>query len=160
MCIVSENASAIARALPLFHRRLPSTREMVNGKAERDRSADDPAPRSQRLSSMIIVVDSRVDVDRALPEVFAKLTDVGSWPRWGSTVESFAQITPPPMQVGSRLLQVRRSGDRRIERPFEVTAFVSNELFALASPALRCSFELAPRAQGTRVRARFRVEAT
>jgi hypothetical protein len=109
---------------------------------------------------MTITFDSRIDIGRPLPDVFATLTDVGSWPRWASTVESFVQITPPPMRVGSRLLHVSRRGARRVETPFEVTALASNELFALASAALRCSFELAAQAASTRITARFEVDTT
>ncbi len=65
------------------------------------RSADQTRP-------MSIVFDSRIDIRRPLREAFSTLTDVGGWPKWASTVESFAQTSPPPVQVGSRLLQLIR----------------------------------------------------
>src|SRR6266498_1095519 len=109
---------------------------------------------------MTIRIDARVQIDRPAASVFGALTEVETWPKWASTVKVFRPTEPPPLVVGSRLLQISDRGGRRIETPFEVSALVPSKVFGLNSATLHCRFELSPVAAGTSVLARFDVEAS
>lgn len=108
---------------------------------------------------MTIAFDCAVAIDRPPSEVFAALTDLRTWPRWASTVESFVPEGPGPLGAGSAVVHTSCRGDRRIVTRFVVTALAPHETFGIESPHLRCAFTLAPDGPRTVLRTRFEAEA-
>jgi uncharacterized protein YndB with AHSA1/START domain len=70
-------------------------------------------------------------VDRPAEEVFAYLTDPDKLPEWQSMVSESRQDSPGPMDVGTRVTNVRNFLGRRIESQAEVTALEPSRRFDL-----------------------------
>lgn len=94
-------------------------------------------------------------------EVFARLIDFGKWSQWGGgNLVSMEQISPGPLQVGSQLRQVNKTGHKPTETLVQVTHLVSDQTLGIARPNLRGTFTLKPIETSTRLNASFEVEAT
>lgn len=100
-------------------------------------------------------------IHRAPAEVFAALTDFGKWPQWGGgNLVSMEQISPGPLQVGSQLRQVNKTGRQLTETLVQVTDIAPDQALAMERQNLRGAFTLEATEAGTRLNASFEVEAT
>jgi hypothetical protein len=100
-------------------------------------------------------------VIRAAPgRVFARLSDVESWPDWGGNLISMKMISEGPLQVGSRLQQVAKGGRNPTTSILEVTKYAPEQSFGIKGPNLEGVFSLEPLEADTRLHARFTVEAS
>jgi hypothetical protein len=73
---------------------------------------------------------------------------------------SMEQISSGSLQVGSQILQVTKGGRKPGESIVEVTEYVLDERFGIKGPNLEGTFVLESFEAGTRLNARFEVEAT
>jgi len=102
-----------------------------------------------------------IGINRPPSEVFAALTDFGKWPQWGGgNLVSMEQISPGPLQVGSQLRQVNKTGGKPAETLVQVTDFAPDQALALERPNLRAAFTLEPIEAATYLNASFEVEAS
>ena len=93
-------------------------------------------------------------------EVWAYLTDLGNAAEWMRGVDGLAQVTPGPLQAGSRL----RFKSRGKERESRVTALIPCERLALTSTqggiTATYTYLLAPAGDGTELTLEARCIAT
>ncbi len=108
---------------------------------------------------MQIKIDTAIVINRPPAQVFARLTDIGEWPTWGGDLVSMEQISAGPLQVGSQIRQVTRRGRKPSESLVEVTELVPDQRLGIKEPVLEGTFTLDPVEVGTRLNARFEVEA-
>ena len=102
-----------------------------------------------------------VMINRPPSEVFAGLTNFSKWPQWGGgNLVSMEQVLADPVQVGSQIRQVNRTGRKLTETLVRVTHFVPDQILGIARPNLRGTFTLEPAETGTQLNALFEVEAT
>lgn len=100
-------------------------------------------------------------IKRAPSDVFASLIDLSKWPRWGGgNLVRMEQVSAGPLQVGSQLRQVNRTGRQLIETLAQVTRFVPDQTLGIERPNLRGAFTVEPVETGTRLNTLFEVEAT
>ncbi len=100
-------------------------------------------------------------IHRAPAEVFAALTDFGNWPQWGGgNIVSVEQISPSPLQAGSQLRQVNKTGRQSTETLVQVTDFAPDQALAIERQNLRGAFTLEATEAGTRLNASFEVESS
>jgi uncharacterized protein YndB with AHSA1/START domain len=102
-------------------------------------------------------------INRPPAEVFAGLTDFGSWPKWQGGLVSVDRISAGPLQVGSQVRQIRQSG-KPAESVMEVTQLVPDQMVGVKSPgrplAWAGAFTLEPMDDGTQLTLQFEVQAT
>ncbi len=107
-------------------------------------------------------LNATITVDRPPAEVFAVLTDFDRWPRWQGGLERMEQVGPGPLQVGSRLRQVR-TGQKATDSLMEVTELVPGKVLALSSPGRPIgwhgTFTLEPVGNSSRMTAQFEIQA-
>ena len=84
---------------------------------------------------MPIRSESRLTIERGVPEVWAYICDVGRWPEWAPTVLECRVRGGAPLQPGSRVDQ-RAKGILRLsrERSQEVTAVEAPRCVEFAGP--------------------------
>ena len=98
---------------------------------------------------MTLRTESRITIDRTVPEVWAYVCDVGRWPEWAPTVLECRVRGGAPLQPGSRLDQRAKGvlGTSR-GRSQEVTTVEAPRSVAFAGPmgtsAARWGMELEP----------------
>ena len=102
-------------------------------------------------------------INRPPAEVFAGLTNFGTWPLWQGGLVSVDQISAGPLQIGSQVRQIRKSGNPT-ESLMEVTHLVPNQMLGLKSPgrplAWQGAFTLEPVDGGTQFTLQFEIQAT
>ena len=99
-------------------------------------------------------------INRPPPDVFASLIDLSKWPQWGGgNLASMEQVSAGPLQVGSQIRQVNRTGRKLTEALVQVTHFMPDQTLAIERPNLRGAFTVEPVETGTRLNALFEVEA-
>jgi len=102
-----------------------------------------------------------VIIDRPPAEVFARLTDFKTWPQWGGgNLVSIEPMLPGPLQVGSQLRQVNKTGRKPTETLVQVTHWVPDHTLGIEGPNSRSMFTLEPAEIGTRLNVSGEVEAT
>jgi Polyketide cyclase / dehydrase and lipid transport len=98
---------------------------------------------------MPIRSESRLTIERGIPEVWAYVCDVGRWPEWAPTVLECWIDGGPPLQPGSRVEQRAKGifGTSR-HRAQNVTAVEAPRRVSFAGPmgtsAARWGMELVP----------------
>lgn len=101
-----------------------------------------------------------VIINRPPSDVFAALIDLKKWPQWGGgNLENMEQVSSGPLQIGSQIRQMNRTGRKLTESLVQVTHFVPDQALGIERPTLRGIFTLEPVEAGTRLNARFEVEA-
>jgi hypothetical protein len=99
-------------------------------------------------------------INRPRSEVFAALIDLAKWPEWGGgNLVSMEQMSAGSLQAGSQIRQVNKLNGKLTEHLVHVTHFVPNQAFGIERPNLRGIFALEPAGTGTRLNARFEVDA-
>jgi hypothetical protein len=106
---------------------------------------------------MQITVHAHIVIHLPPTAVFTRLTDIGKWPQWGGNLVSMERISAEPLQVGSQIRQVTVGGR---ESTVEVTAYVPGQCFGIKRSNLEGRFTLERFKDGTRLVAKFEVEAT
>jgi hypothetical protein len=102
-----------------------------------------------------------VVIRRPPAEVFARLIDFGQWPQWGGgNLVSLEQVSTGPLQVGSQLRQVNKTGRKPTETLVQVTHLVPNQVLGIERSDLHGTFALEAIEAGTRLNVTFAVEAT
>jgi uncharacterized protein YndB with AHSA1/START domain len=102
-----------------------------------------------------------VIINRPPAEVFTELTNFGQWPQWGGgNLVSMEQISPGPLQVGSQLRQMNKTGRKPTETLVQVTQLMPDQTLGFERPNLHGTFTLEPIEVGTRLNASFKVEAS
>jgi uncharacterized protein YndB with AHSA1/START domain len=95
-----------------------------------------------------------IDIARAPADVFDYLVHLENTPDWNWAIESTHQITPGPINVGTRFRQTR-SVPRQSVETLEITRLEPGRLIEvaghLASVPARVSYEIAPHPSGTRL---------
>jgi Polyketide cyclase / dehydrase and lipid transport len=110
----------------------------------------------------VIRSESRVRIDRSVPEVWAYVCDVGRWPEWAPTVRECWVDGAAPLEPGTRVEQRAKGlfGSSRY-RAQNVTAVEAPHRVAFAGPmgtsAARWGMEL-ERAHDTQTEAKMWVE--
>jgi hypothetical protein len=100
-------------------------------------------------------------INRPHAEVFAWLADFDRWSQWGGgNLVSMEQVSAGPLQVGSQLRQVNKTGRKPTETLAQVTDFVPDQTLGIDRSNLHGTFTLEPIEIGTRLNASFEVEAT
>lgn len=99
-------------------------------------------------------------INRPPADVFASLIDFGKWPNWGGgNLVGMEQVSEGPLRVGSQMRQVFRRGRKEGTALVRITDLVPDRTLAIERPNLRGTFDLEPAGSGTRLTARFEVEA-
>jgi hypothetical protein len=82
-----------------------------------------------------------------------------NYPRWSPQVEQLRQITPGPLQTGTRGYQVRVDQGRRTESEFVVERLIRGEAvtFTGIDYPYRITYAVEPVAGGSRLRFRFEL---
>lgn len=107
------------------------------------------------------VTSVSIIINRPPAEVFAELINFGTWPQWGGrNLVSMEQVLAGPLQVGSQLRQVNKTGHKPTETLVQVTEFVPDQTFGIERPNLRGTFTLEPVEIATQLNASFEIEAT
>ncbi|MBX3063817.1 MAG: SRPBCC family protein [Anaerolineae bacterium] len=109
---------------------------------------------------MRIEVNLHIFIHRSPAQVFVWLTDLDHWHQWGANVVSMKQLSAGPLQLGSRIRQVTKGGRTSRESIIEVTEYVADQRFGIEGSNVQGAFTLVPSYDGTRLDARFAVEAT
>ena len=98
-------------------------------------------------------------VNRPAEEVFAYLTDPENLPEWQSMVSESRKDSPGPMDVGTRMTNVRNFLGRRIESQVEVTAYEPSRRFDVQVVSGPVPFKVSQTLEATDGRTTIRVEA-
>ncbi len=111
----------------------------------------------------MFVVESGVDIDRPVPEVFDFVADMTNAPLWQAGL-SLVQRTPPgPVRVGSEHVFERRFAGRALKSRNRITAFQPPSRIAFEIPdgsiSGRAAYEVTPTAGGSRVSCRMEFRA-
>ena len=111
----------------------------------------------------MFVVESVVDIDRPVPEVFDFVADMTNAPLWQAGL-SLVQRTPPgPVRVGSEHVFERRFAGRALKSRNRITAFQPPSRIAFEIPdgsiSGRAAYEVTPTAGGSRVSCRMEFRA-
>lgn len=83
----------------------------------------------------MISVETRIEIGRPAPDVFAFVSDQTNAPRWQSGLDEVYRLTPGPIRVGSEHRFIRRFAGRRIE---------SQNKFVVFEPSRFVAFDIAP----------------
>jgi ligand-binding SRPBCC domain-containing protein len=79
----------------------------------------------------MVRIDSQIDIDRPIGEVFAYVTDPAKLAEWQETTVSVTKETAGPMGAGTRLREVRRAPlGKRVESRVEVSEYERDRVFA------------------------------
>jgi len=76
---------------------------------------------------MPVDVVTETVIDRSCAEVAAYAADPSHAPEWYANIASVRWLTPPPVQVGSRLAFVARFLGRRLAYTYEIVELVPGE---------------------------------
>ena len=109
---------------------------------------------------MHIAVQSHIVIHAPPVRVFAALVDLENWPRWGGNLASMERIGDEHLRIGSQFRQVTKGGRTPRESLVEVTEYVAGQCFGIKGPNLKGVFTLEAVQPGTRLHARFAVEAS
>jgi uncharacterized protein YndB with AHSA1/START domain len=113
-----------------------------------------------REDIMQVSVNTHIVIHHPPDRVFAWLTAINKLPLWGGNLVSMEQISAGLLQVGSQIRQVTNGGRKLSESIVEVTEYVPGQRFGIKGSNLEGTFTLEPFQAGTRLNARFEVEAT
>jgi hypothetical protein len=80
-----------------------------------------------RLVGVAVDVVTDIVINRSCPEVAAYAADPSHAPDWYANIASVEWLTPPPVQVGSRLAFVARFLGRRLAYTYQVVELVPGE---------------------------------
>lgn len=108
---------------------------------------------------MQITINHHILIHVSSTQVFAWLTDIKKWPQWGGNLVSMEQVSTESLQVGSQIRQVTKGGRKQGASILEVTEYVPGQSFGIKGLNLEGTFTLEPLAAGTRLYARFQIEA-
>ena len=110
---------------------------------------------------MRTATSASIVINRPPAKVFAELTNFGKWPQWGGgNLVSVEQVSTGPLQVGSQLRQVNKTGRKPTETLAQVTHLVPDQTLGIERPNLRGMFTLEPAKTGTQLNAVFEVDST
>jgi uncharacterized protein YndB with AHSA1/START domain len=102
--------------------------------------------------------DVTIYLDQPVEKVFAFVAEPRNLPQWQSNLIEIEQLTDGPLDVGSRVRELRRLGQRQAENKAEVQAFVPHsrlELKTVTEPEVTVSYAFEAENGGTRLRYRF-----
>jgi uncharacterized protein YndB with AHSA1/START domain len=106
-----------------------------------------------RQNRAIVRYALTLEIARPVEEVFDFLAEVSNLPRWQKS--SISVHADGPMEVGTRVREVRRFLGRRLENDLEVTEFERPRLLTLRATSGPVPFtvrhELSPTDRGTRL---------
>jgi len=71
----------------------------------------------------MIDLDLNTMIDRPLKDVFAFVSNLNNLPKWNSAVVDLQQITPGPVNVGTKFKSVGEMMGRRIEGEVQVASY-------------------------------------
>jgi uncharacterized membrane protein len=108
-------------------------------------------------------VDTSVEINRPIEEVFAFVADPTTAPKYSSTWVESSLVGTGPMRVGSKVKRVARFIGRRLEMTAEVTEYEPNHKLSGRSvggpiPG-KIEFRFEPTGSGTRVQVRVDAQA-
>jgi uncharacterized membrane protein len=111
----------------------------------------------------MIKIETSVQINRPLEEVFAFVTDIDNLPQWAGPVTEAKQISEGPIGVGTTQTQSAQFLGRQMETTQEVTEYVLNKTVATKSTsgplpmAIHYFFE--PVGNGTKVKFEAELDA-
>lgn len=112
----------------------------------------------------MFVVESVVDIDRPVPEVFEFVSDMTNAPSWQAGLRSVERIPPGPVHVGSEHVFERRFAGRTLRSRNRITAFHHPSMIAFEIPdgwmSGRAAYEVTPTSGGSRVSCRMEFRAS
>ena len=102
---------------------------------------------------MQVDVQSAIDIKRPLPEVARYTADPNNAPRWYVNIKSVEWVTPPPLQVGSRIAFVAHFLGRRLAYTYEIAEFISGVRLVMRTSEgpfpMETTYRWEPNADGT-----------
>jgi len=94
-------------------------------------------------------------INRPVAEVFAFLSNFENNSQWEPSVLEAHQISPEPMQVGTKLSEVRKFMGRQVASNYEVIEYEPNRKFAVQSVSgpmqVKASYTFEPTDSGTKI---------
>jgi uncharacterized membrane protein len=111
----------------------------------------------------MINIEVSTVINRPIAEVFAFAANLNNLPQWETDFASAKQVTPMPMDVGTKYECVLKMPGQSVKSMFEIKEYEVNSKVAfegeVAGPAKpKGSFLFEPLAEGTRITARPRPE--
>jgi uncharacterized membrane protein len=76
----------------------------------------------------MIRVEQSVEVNRPVEEVFAFMNEMANIFKWSQQIDEIRQLTPGPIQLGSKFEIVSRFLGRRITSVLTVSEFIPNQI--------------------------------
>lgn len=111
----------------------------------------------------MFVVDSSVEIERPVPEVFAFVADMTNAPMWQSGLHHVERIPPGPVGVGSEHVFARRFAGRLLTSRNRITEFRPPTRMAFEIPdgwlSGRAAYEVTSIEGGSRVGCRMEFRA-
>lgn len=112
---------------------------------------------------VVFVVESVVEIDRAVAEVFAFVADMTNAPQWQSGLHSVRRSTPGPVRVGSEHVFERRFAGRTLASRNRITEYDPPRRIGFEIPegwmSGRASYEVVPIGGRSRVTCRMEFAA-
>ena len=112
----------------------------------------------------MFIVESVVDIDRPVPEVFAFVADMTNAPSWQAGLHLVRRTPPGPVRVGSEHVFERRFAGRMLKSRNRITEFdpVSRIAFEIPDGWIsgRAVYEVTPTERGSRVRCHMEFRAS
>ena len=112
----------------------------------------------------MFVVQTDVDIDRPVPEVFDFVADMTNAPLWQSGLDRVQRIPPGPVRVGSEHVFVRRFAGRLLRSRNRITALDPPSRIAFEIPdgwiSGQAAYEVTPTGGGSRVSCRMEFRAS
>lgn len=112
---------------------------------------------------MALSVETTVEINRPIEEVFAVLTDVAHQPRWVGAIDEVRNLSDNPIQLGTTWQQVGRLMGREVITDAQVLSYDPPYLYAAKGEGLVnavITWTLTPlEANGTQVHMRVEGEA-
>ena len=94
-------------------------------------------------------------INRPVAEVFAFLSNFENNSQWEPSVLEAYQVSSGPMQVGTKLSEVRKFMGRRVASNYEVIAYEPDRIFAVQSVSgpiqVKASYTFEPIEGGTKI---------
>jgi len=94
-------------------------------------------------------------INRPVAEVFAFLSNFENNAQWEPSVLEAHQVSSEPMQVGTKLSEIRKFMGRQVASNYEVIGYETNRKFAVQSVSgpiqVKASYTFEPTESGTKI---------